>query len=177
MLIMTSLIRVGQSPFASVPIDEDSVERITICLQSLASFSSQEEEKPVKEIFLEDTQKAYAKMVANEEKKAAEKRAKSSTAVKVQPDDLISFRQFSKKQGDDVDEVRDNAACLIATNRGLTFLYHLQVRGRARKGDWSGRGGKGRLFVQVEQGRSAHWYARFPLWPVRLHRIDDDGNR
>jgi coatomer subunit beta len=105
MLIMTSLIRVGQSPFSTVPIDEDSVERITICLQSLASLSSQEQ-KPVKEIFLEDTQKAYAKMVANEEMKAAEKRAKSSTDVKVQPDDLISFRQFKKKQGDDMDEVR-----------------------------------------------------------------------
>jgi coatomer subunit beta len=104
MLMMTSLIRVGLSPFASVPIDEDSVERITICLQSLSSVDTREE-TPIKDIFLVDTQKAYAKMVANEEKKAAEKRAKSSKTIKIQPDDLISFRQLKKKQGDDVDEV------------------------------------------------------------------------
>lgn len=105
MLIMTSIIRVGQSHFSSVPIDEDAQERITNCLQSLADLGAQQ--APIKEIFLHDTQAAYTKMVAHEEKKAAEKRAKDSKAVAIQPDDLISFRQFSKKNaGGDADEVR-----------------------------------------------------------------------
>ncbi|KAM0751934.1 Coatomer, beta subunit [Meredithblackwellia eburnea MCA 4105] len=103
MLMMTSIIRVGQSQFASVPIDEDAQERITNCLQSLAELGV--ETGGVKEVFLHDTQAAYAKMVAHEEKKAAEQRAKDSKAVAVQADDLISFRQLSKKTaGGDADE-------------------------------------------------------------------------
>lgn len=95
---MTSIIRIGQSPFSSAPIDEDSVERITTCLQSLANVG-------IKRVFLEDTQAAYTNMIAHEEKKAAEKKAKEGKTVKVQADDLISFRQFSKKAGTDADEV------------------------------------------------------------------------
>lgn len=101
MLIMTSIIRVGQSHFSAVPIDEDSVERITTCLQALAEIP---EAKPVKEIFLHDTQAAYTQMVAHVEKKAAEKRTKDMKNIAVQADDLISFRQFNKRQGGDADE-------------------------------------------------------------------------
>ena|ERR1700691_1337185 len=57
MLIMTSIIRVGQSKFVTVPIDEDSHERILNCIQTLSEL----EEKPsVHEIFLKDT---YTKML------------------------------------------------------------------------------------------------------------------
>lgn len=100
MLIMTSLIRVGQSKFTAVPIDEDSAERITTCLESLAHMSDD-----LKKVFLKDTQAAYTNMVAHEEQKKREKRAKESKDVKIQADDLISFRQFSKKSGGDEDEV------------------------------------------------------------------------
>lgn len=124
MLIMTSIIRVGQSQFSSVPIDEDAQERILNCLQSLAATSilpahastamavdpaspgDQEQEVVIREIFLEDTQKAYSKMVQHQEVVAQEKREKESTKVKVQVDDLIGFRQFAKKSGEQVDEVR-----------------------------------------------------------------------
>lgn len=68
MLIMTSIIRVGQSQFVTVPIDEDSQERITTCLASLASFQPKStEEEEIREVFLVDTQKAYSKMVQHEE--------------------------------------------------------------------------------------------------------------
>lgn len=94
---MTSLIRVGQSQFVSAPIDEDSQERISTCLQSLAAFQPKSaEEGEIRDMFLKDTQQAYSKMVAQEEKKAAEKRAKDSKKTIVQPDDLVSFRMFKK---------------------------------------------------------------------------------
>jgi coatomer subunit beta len=100
MLIMTSTIRVGQSKFSSTPIDEDSNERILNCIQTLSEL----EVKPVvHSIFLSDTKAAYSKMVAAQEKKAAEKRelevAKQDV---VQVDDLLTFRQFTKKAADDV---------------------------------------------------------------------------
>ncbi|KAH9815854.1 adaptin N terminal region-domain-containing protein [Melampsora americana] len=101
MLMMTSVIRVGQSHFSSVPIDEDSVERITTCLQALAEIP---EGKPIKEIFLHDTQAAYTQMVAHDEKKKAERKSKDSKAIEIQVDDLISFKQFNKRNGVEGDE-------------------------------------------------------------------------
>ncbi|PWN44690.1 putative SEC26 [Ceraceosorus guamensis] len=99
MLIMTSVVRVGQSKFAQAPIDEDSTERIMTCVQTLATASVHEDEEDVEasEVFLQDTKAAYASMVAAQERKAEEKRAKESKAVKVQPDDVIGFRQLNKK--------------------------------------------------------------------------------
>ena len=64
MLIMASVIRVGQSKFVTVPIDEDSTERIMNCIQTLSELESK---PPVHEIFLKDTKAAYSKMVAAQE--------------------------------------------------------------------------------------------------------------
>jgi coatomer subunit beta len=64
MLIMTSVIRVGQSQFASAPIDEDSSERIMTCIETLSQIK---DEPAISDIFLRDTKNAYAKMVAAEE--------------------------------------------------------------------------------------------------------------
>ncbi|GAA5858322.1 hypothetical protein JCM1840_001148 [Sporobolomyces johnsonii] len=105
MLIMTSIIRVGQSHFASVPIDEDAQERILTCLQSLAELDQPSRASALEDVFLRDTQEAYTKMVQHEEKKALEKKKRDDKASAVQPDDLIAFRQFSKKSaGGDADE-------------------------------------------------------------------------
>ncbi|KAH9897960.1 coatomer protein [Cubamyces lactineus] len=100
MLIMASVIRVGQSKFVTVPIDEDSSERIMNCIQTLSELETQ---PAVHEIFLKNTKAAYSKMVAAQEKKAAEKQeSEKAKAAIVQVDDLLTFRQFSKKAADDV---------------------------------------------------------------------------
>jgi coatomer subunit beta len=99
MLIMTSIIRVGQSKFVTVQIDEDSNERIMNCIQTLSELKTQ---PAVHEVFLEDTKRAYSKMLGAQEKRAAEKKeAETTKTVAVQVDDLLSFRQFSKKTADD----------------------------------------------------------------------------
>ena len=67
MLIMTSMIRVGQSQFVSAPIDEDSSERIMTCIETLSQVKDKEGEQAISDIFLHDTKAAYAKMVAAEE--------------------------------------------------------------------------------------------------------------
>ena len=61
---MASVIRVGQSKFVTVPIDEDSTERIMNCIQTLSELESA---RPVHQIFLHDTKAAYSKMVAAQE--------------------------------------------------------------------------------------------------------------
>jgi len=64
MLIMTSIIRVGQSKFVTVQIDEDSNERIMNCIQTLSDLESQ---PAVHEVFLEDTKTAYSRMLGAQE--------------------------------------------------------------------------------------------------------------
>lgn len=66
MLIMTSTIRVGQSKFVTVPIDEDSQERILNCITTLSELTNETNKMKdvAKEIFLEDTKVAYGRMVS-----------------------------------------------------------------------------------------------------------------
>lgn len=64
MLIMTSIIRVGQSKFVTIPIDEDSQERIMNCLQTLSSLQIKEQ---AEQVFLKDTKAAYSKMITAQE--------------------------------------------------------------------------------------------------------------
>lgn len=103
MLIMISIIRVGQSHFVKAAIDEDSVDRIMCCVRSLAEFSQHRE---LETSFLDDTRKAFRALVQVEEKKRAAKAAveKAKTAVNV--DDAFSIRQLAKKgNGDATDEI------------------------------------------------------------------------
>ncbi|EKM61471.1 uncharacterized protein PHACADRAFT_248107 [Phanerochaete carnosa HHB-10118-sp] len=106
MLIMASVIRVGQSKFVTVPIDEDSSERIMNCIGTLSEL----QEKPVvHELFLKDTKTAYSKMLSAQEKKAAEKKEQESAKpAAIQVDDLLTFRQFSKKVADDIIDDRED---------------------------------------------------------------------
>lgn len=61
---MTSVIRVGQSKFVTVQIDEDSNERIMNCIQTLSQLEAQ---PAVHEIFLTDTKVAYSRMLGAQE--------------------------------------------------------------------------------------------------------------
>ncbi|KAI0783336.1 coatomer protein [Abortiporus biennis] len=124
MLIMASIIRVGQSKFVTVPIDEDSNERIMNCIQTLSEL----EDKPVvHEMFLKDTKDAYSKMIVAQEKKAAEKKEQETAKeVAVQVDDLLVFRQFSKKAADDlVDDVEDLSRATGASEAHEDFISNL----------------------------------------------------
>lgn len=64
MLIMTSIIRVGQSQFVSFPIDEDSYDRIMQDLRVVGTYS---QDNVIEKVYLEDTKLAYAKQIQDEE--------------------------------------------------------------------------------------------------------------
>ncbi|KUL91593.1 hypothetical protein ZTR_01687 [Talaromyces verruculosus] len=103
MLIMISIVRVGQSQFVKAPIDEDSVDRIMTCVRSLSEFS---ERKELETTFLEDTRKAFKTIVQTEEKKRAAKEASEKAKTAVQVDDAIPIRQLAKKNaGEGTDEI------------------------------------------------------------------------
>ncbi|BDD54709.1 coatomer subunit beta [Monascus purpureus] len=103
MLIMISIIRVGQSQFVKAPIDEDSVDRIMTCVRSLAEFTQRKE---LEMTFLEDTRTAFRAMVQAEDKKRAAKEADEKAKNAVQVDDAIPIRQFSKRNaGEGAEEI------------------------------------------------------------------------
>ncbi|KAK7959663.1 adaptor protein [Apiospora aurea] len=103
MLIMISIIRVGQSHFVKAPIDEDSVDRVMSCVRSLAEFS---QKKELGNVFLDDTRKAFRAMVQVEEKKRAAKEAFEKAKTAIQVDDVVQIRQLSKKNTvDGADEI------------------------------------------------------------------------
>ncbi|KAH8159183.1 hypothetical protein CIB48_g9055 [Xylaria polymorpha] len=120
MLIMISIIRVGQSQFVKAPIDEDSVDRIMSCVRSLAEFS---DNKPLESVFLDDTRKLRA-MVQVEEKKRAAKEASEKAKTAIQVDDVVQIRQLSKKNhGEGADEIQldlERATGGEATSEDLT---------------------------------------------------------
>ncbi|KAL0952200.1 hypothetical protein HGRIS_008809 [Hohenbuehelia grisea] len=124
MLIMTSLIRVGQSKFVTAPIDEDSSERILNCIQTLSELDAQ---PAVHEVFLKDTKSAYGRMLGAQEKRAAEKKAaETDKKVLVQVDDLLSFRQFSRKGADDaIDDDEDVGRATGSTEVQEDFISNL----------------------------------------------------
>lgn len=103
MLIMISIVRVGQSQFVKAPIDEDSVDRVMSCIRSLAEFA---QKKDLETVFLDDTRKAFRAMVAVEERKRAAKEASERAKTAVQVDDVVSIRQLAKRTNmDGGDEV------------------------------------------------------------------------
>jgi coatomer subunit beta len=76
------------------------------CVQTLSELETVAE-VPVHDIFLADGRRAYEKMLGAQEKRAAEKKEVETTKEEVvQVDDLLTFRQFSKKTADDVIDVR-----------------------------------------------------------------------
>jgi coatomer subunit beta len=94
MLIMISVIRVGQSPFVKAPVDEDSIDRVMSCVRSLAEFDTK---KDIEMVFLQDTRKAFREMVQAEEKKRSAKEAAEKGKNMTQVDDVLNIRQLSKK--------------------------------------------------------------------------------
>ncbi|KAK4516339.1 uncharacterized protein ATC70_011309 [Mucor velutinosus] len=101
MLIMTSILRIGQSKFVAFEIDEDSYDRIMQDLRIVGTAGQSEE---ISTVYLQDTREVYAKQLQAEDKRLADAKAESEASVQVQVDDAIAFRQFSKKSGGATDE-------------------------------------------------------------------------
>lgn len=120
MLIMISIIRVGQSQFVKAPIDEDSVDRIMSCVRSLAEFG---QKKELEQVFLEDTRKAFKAMVHVEEKKRAAKEALEKSKTAVQVDDVVQIRQLAKKNANDgTDEIEMDLEKATGGDSGMEDL-------------------------------------------------------
>ncbi|RKP00254.1 hypothetical protein CXG81DRAFT_13451 [Caulochytrium protostelioides] len=103
MLVMASIVRLGQSDLVSSQIDEDSVDRIYTCLRvlSVAGLSPQVQQQPenqaLLQIFLRDCHHSYAQVVEAQQKRVREElQHRQQTS---QPEDrIIAFRQLQSKK-------------------------------------------------------------------------------
>lgn len=112
MLIMVSILRVGDSSYVKKKIDEDSSERIMSCIRFLSE--DQTDIKLLEEAFLDDTMDAFKQQVEEQLSKQA-KNTESLHLTLEQVDEPIAFRQFVNKDNKVVD---DNEKELSAIQHG-----------------------------------------------------------
>lgn len=93
LLIMVSILRVGESSFVSKKIDEDSADRIFSCIKFL---TNDEDVELIESGFLDDTKDAFRAQIETEESNKARAEAKDFHDNAEQVDDSIVFRQFDK---------------------------------------------------------------------------------
>lgn len=107
LLIMVSILRVGESSLVSKKIDEDSADRI---LSYIKILNDEEDLQEIKTSFLEDTKDAFKAQINNAELKKAEALAKDLHDNAEQIDDAIVFRQLDKDNKKSKASVDDVAA-------------------------------------------------------------------
>ncbi|KAK6205022.1 adaptin N terminal region-domain-containing protein [Scheffersomyces amazonensis] len=96
LLILVSILRVGESSYVSKKIDEDSADRIFSYIRLL---NDEEDVELIQTSFLDDTKDAFKAQIESAEAKKAEVEAKALHKNAEQIDDAISFRQFDKNGG------------------------------------------------------------------------------
>jgi coatomer subunit beta len=113
MLLCCAVIRLGRS--TSMPhltIDEDSYERIVMCLRVLS-----EEEPLARELFAGQCRSSFAALLQDMQLKKSEADQEENRADQVQVDELILFRQLKPKT-DDGQDVDDDVAADIQRATG-----------------------------------------------------------
>lgn len=96
LLIMVSILRVGDSKFVSKKIDEDSADRIFSYIKYL---NDEKDIEIIEHGFLDDTKDSFKSQIQASESKKAEELAKDLHANASQVDEAIVFRQFDKDGG------------------------------------------------------------------------------
>lgn len=93
MLILVSILRVGESSYVAKKIDEDSSERILTAITYIAE--GQENKKLLELAFLDATRDAFKVQLADEDKKRAKRNAAELQKNVQQVDEVMQFRQFA----------------------------------------------------------------------------------
>ncbi|KAG0461669.1 hypothetical protein HPP92_021966 [Vanilla planifolia] len=107
LLIMVSLLQLGQSSFLPHPIDNDSYERIVLCMRLLCNTGDE-----IRKIWLQSCRQSFAKMLADKQFRETEEIKAKAQISHAQPDDLIDFYHLKSRKGmsqlELEDEVQDD---------------------------------------------------------------------
>ncbi|KAJ0464405.1 putative clathrin/coatomer adaptor, adaptin-like, coatomer beta subunit, armadillo-like helical [Helianthus annuus] len=107
LLIIVSMLQLGQSSFLPHPIDNDSYDRIVVCLRLLCNPDEQ-----IKKIWLQSCRESFVQMLVEKQQQETEEIKAKSQVLHAQPDDLIDFYHLKSRKGmsqlELEDEVQDD---------------------------------------------------------------------
>jgi coatomer subunit beta len=116
MLYIVCMLRLGKSGTLPTPIDEDSADRLSLCLKTLAAPSA---EPAAAEVWLRGCRDAFAGLISDKTRQAAEDAAAVDAAPEAQADDLIDFYHLKSRKGLSQVEIEDAVATDLARATGF----------------------------------------------------------
>lgn len=106
MLYVVSMLRLGESPLLPHPIDDDSTDRLTLCLSVLAKV----EDAELRSVWLKECREAYSAMISEKQSRDSEDLKAKSAVTVAQADDLIDFIHLKNRKGMTQLELEDEVA-------------------------------------------------------------------
>ncbi|KAG2726306.1 hypothetical protein I3843_01G102400 [Carya illinoinensis] len=107
LLIMVSMLQLGQSPVLPHPIDSDSYDRIVLCIRLLCNTGDE-----IRKIWLQSCRLSFVKMLSEKQLREIEELKAKAQISHAQPDDLIDFYHLKSRKGmsqlELEDEVQDD---------------------------------------------------------------------
>ncbi|CAH9127755.1 unnamed protein product [Cuscuta epithymum] len=94
LLIMVSIIQLGQSSVLPHPIDNDSYDRIVLCIRLLCNTGDE-----VRKIWLTSCRESFVKMLSDKQFRETEQIKAKAQVSHSQPDDLIDFYHLKRRGG------------------------------------------------------------------------------
>lgn len=93
LLIMVAMLQLGQSSYMPHPIDNDSLDRIVLCVRLLCNTGDD-----VRKIWLQSCRQSFAKMLAEKQFRETEEIKAKAQISHAQPDDLIDFYHLKSRK-------------------------------------------------------------------------------
>uniref|UniRef100_A0A5B7A8Z1 Coatomer subunit beta n=1 Tax=Davidia involucrata TaxID=16924 RepID=A0A5B7A8Z1_DAVIN len=107
LLIMVSMLQLGQSSVLPHPIDNDSYDRIVLCIRLLCNTGDE-----IRKIWLQSCRESFVKMLSDKQLRETEEIKAKAQITHAQPDDLIDFYHLKSRRGmsqlELEDEVQDD---------------------------------------------------------------------
>ncbi|KAI3763407.1 hypothetical protein L1987_53865 [Smallanthus sonchifolius] len=107
LLIIVSMLQLGQSSFLPHPIDNDSNDRMLLCIRLLCNPGEE-----IKKIWLQSCRESFVQMLADKQLRETEELKAKAQVSHAQPDDLIDFYHLKSRKGmsqlELEDEVQDD---------------------------------------------------------------------
>ncbi|CAI0460682.1 unnamed protein product [Linum tenue] len=107
LLIMVSMLQLGQSSVLPHPIDSDSYDRILLCIRLLSNTGDD-----IRKIWLQSCRQSFVKMLSEKQLRETEELKAKAQVSHAQPDDLIDFYHLKSRKGmsqlELEDEVQDD---------------------------------------------------------------------
>lgn len=93
LLIMVSMLQLGQSSVLPHPIDNDSHDRIVLCMRLLCNTGDD-----IRKIWLQSCRQSFVKMLADKQHRETEEIKAKAQISNAQPDDLIDFYHLKSRK-------------------------------------------------------------------------------